>query len=147
MGTFFERLREERRRIGLNQTEFAELGGVKKGAQLNYESGERSPDANYLLAIAAAGVDINYLITGVISDNTITEDESELIEGYRALDVRGKAGVLNMISVLNPGAGTVQATFHGNVGQTVQGDLVVEKGDSVTVVQVKQSRRGKGKTT
>ena len=64
LDTFFERLREERQRLGISQTAFAELAGVQKRAQINYESGERSPDAAYLAAIAAEGVDVLYLLTG-----------------------------------------------------------------------------------
>ena len=47
-----ERLKEERERIGLSQTEFAAKAGASKNSQYNYEKGERSPDAAYL---AAAG--------------------------------------------------------------------------------------------
>lgn len=65
MSTFGERLREERQRLGLNQTEFAACANVQKRAQINYESGERSPDADYLTAIAAAGADVQYIVTGV----------------------------------------------------------------------------------
>ncbi|WP_200882989.1 helix-turn-helix domain-containing protein [Cellvibrio mixtus] len=65
MDSFGERLRSERERLGLTQDEFSEKGGVKKRAQINYEKGERNPDSTYLAAIAAAGVDIVYVITGV----------------------------------------------------------------------------------
>lgn len=59
-----DRLKEERTRLGLNQTEFASIAGVQKNAQSKYENGERSPDSAYLAAIAAAGVDVLYIITG-----------------------------------------------------------------------------------
>ena len=59
-----DRLREEREKLRLSQTAIAEIGGVQKRAQINYESGERSPDANYLAAIAAAGADVRYILTG-----------------------------------------------------------------------------------
>lgn len=59
-----DRLRSERERLGLNQTEFGQLGGVKKLAQINYEKGDRQPDAAYLAAIAAAGADVLYILTG-----------------------------------------------------------------------------------
>ncbi|RBB92026.1 XRE family transcriptional regulator, partial [Pseudomonas sp. MWU12-2115] len=58
------RLKEERMRIGMSQAEFAALGGLGKQAQLNYESGARSPDANYLAALANVGVNVLYVITG-----------------------------------------------------------------------------------
>ncbi len=62
---FGARLAEERKRIGLNQKDFAEIGGVTKTSQVNYESGERSPNVDYLQAITSAGVDVQYIITGV----------------------------------------------------------------------------------
>ncbi|WP_162961855.1 helix-turn-helix domain-containing protein, partial [Pseudomonas aeruginosa] len=47
--TIGERLKEERQRLGMSQTELAEQCGVSKNTQLAYEKGERSPDAAYLL--------------------------------------------------------------------------------------------------
>ncbi|QXZ10257.1 helix-turn-helix domain-containing protein [Comamonas sp. Y33R10-2] len=64
MGEFFERLREERKRLGLSQTELGELGGVSKNAQSNYETGSRLPDVGYLVALKSGGVDIAYLLSG-----------------------------------------------------------------------------------
>jgi transcriptional regulator with XRE-family HTH domain len=64
MNSFCGRLVEERKKRKLNQTKFGALGGVSKGAQINYESGERSPDVDYLAGLAAAGVDVAYLLTG-----------------------------------------------------------------------------------
>lgn len=58
------RLREEREKLGQSQEQFGLIGGVKKLAQMNYEKGDRSPDANYLAAIAAAGADVRYILTG-----------------------------------------------------------------------------------
>ncbi len=62
--SFFERLREERERLGLSQEKFGAIGGVLKRAQINYEKGERHPDSAYLAAIAAAGADVLYVLTG-----------------------------------------------------------------------------------
>ncbi|MBK5145960.1 helix-turn-helix transcriptional regulator [Budviciaceae bacterium BWR-B9] len=64
MSTFGERLKEERSRLRLNQEEFAALGGVRRGAQVNYEKDERAPDSNYMTSIANNGVDIQYVLTG-----------------------------------------------------------------------------------
>lgn len=124
------RLREERRRLGLNQDDFAELGGVKKNAQLHYENGSRSPDAAYLTAIAEAGVDVLYVLTGSYSAGMLPTDESQLLAGYRALDARGKAGVLGMIGGLTAPAGAV---FRGEVGQVVQGNQIQTGPVSFTV--------------
>lgn len=58
------RLREERLKLKLNQTEFAEAAGVKKNAQSNYEKDLRVPDANYLEAALRMGCDVVYVLTG-----------------------------------------------------------------------------------
>ncbi|MDN4591242.1 hypothetical protein DBA29_22425 [Xenophilus aerolatus] len=64
MSDFAARLREERKRLGLSQGELAAAGGVQLNAQSNYETGKRSPDAEYLEAIAMHGVDVAYVLTG-----------------------------------------------------------------------------------
>ena len=51
-----DRLKEERSRLGFSQTDLAGVGGVGKTTQINYEKGERSPDAGYLAAVAGKGV-------------------------------------------------------------------------------------------
>lgn len=64
MNDLGDRLREERERLGLSQAAFGELAGVKKNAQFNYEAGNRSPDGQYLSAVAKHGVDVLYVVTG-----------------------------------------------------------------------------------
>jgi len=58
------KLRAERKRLGLSQQALAELCGVTARSQRNYESGERLPDAAYLAALAAAGVDVGHVLHG-----------------------------------------------------------------------------------
>lgn len=65
MDNFGVRLRDERKRLGLSGEALGEIGGVKKIAQSNYETGKRYPDARYLMAIGEAGVDVAYVLTGV----------------------------------------------------------------------------------
>ncbi|QPB09430.1 immunity repressor [Burkholderia phage Mana] len=82
-------------RIGLSQAEFAALGGLGKQAQLNYEAGARSPDANYLAALMKVGVDVLYVISGARSDPAaMPADEQDLLREFRELDSTGKATVL-----------------------------------------------------
>jgi transcriptional regulator with XRE-family HTH domain len=58
------RLREERERLNYSQEGFAALAESSRPTQFNYESGKRSPDSAYLAAIAAAGADVLYILTG-----------------------------------------------------------------------------------
>ncbi len=120
------RLKDERRRLGLNQDDFSAVGGVKKPSQIAYEQGKRAPDVLYLIAVAAIGVDMQYVLTGKVSNDALTDDENELLAGYRKLDLRGKAGVLGTIDGLSvppvPPAGP-HVEFHRQVGQQVIGDI------------------------
>lgn len=59
-----DRLREAREALGLSQQAMAERCGIVVRSQRNYESGERSPDATYLAALAAIGADVTYILTG-----------------------------------------------------------------------------------
>lgn len=74
MSTVGERLKAERERLNLSQTSFAEICGVQKRAQINYEKGERAPDMDYIEALIQAdiGVDVLFVIADVRSGNTAT---------------------------------------------------------------------------
>ena len=132
--TFGERLRQERGRLNLTQEAFAAIGGVKKLAQINYEQGKTFPDAGYLIALSSVGVDIKYVMLGTPTTDALAPDETELLAGYRLLDVRSKARVLGVMEGLaNPAApGAVEThaatsgptiVFHGKVGQQLTGDV------------------------
>lgn len=89
MKTFGERLKEERERLGLGQTALAELGGVKKLAQINYEKNKRNPDSCYLDRVRLAGVDLAYLFSGVRGGDGqalgagVDMEEKALLDNYR----------------------------------------------------------------
>ena len=51
MSSIGERLKSERERLKLSQSDFAAIALSSKQSQINYESGKRSPDAIYLAAI------------------------------------------------------------------------------------------------
>lgn len=131
-----ERLREERKRLGLTQERFGAEGGVGKLAQLNYEKGERSPDAAYLSAIALAGVDVSYVLTGE-RGGALAPDEAALLAAYRALDTRGKAAAVGAVAGLS-----VQPHL-GGTGNHSQ--VVVGGSHNVQVGTVKKSTKRKAK--
>ena len=136
LDTFFSRLKDERLRLDLNQTEFAEMAGVQKRAQVNYEAGERSPDAKYLTAIAAAGADVLYILTGQRTGGTtaspssvrISAEEQTLLSYFRnATDEAKRAAFAALLGALALHSGAHQ-TFQGNVTGGVAGrDYVKEK--------------------
>jgi transcriptional regulator with XRE-family HTH domain len=105
------RLREERERLRLSQTDFAKIGGAGRKSQFNYETGDSAPDGAYLSAIAAIGVDVLYVLTGqraestgqpqgVAADSargiktmTLKPDEAALIDNYRNSPAVGQEAV------------------------------------------------------
>jgi transcriptional regulator with XRE-family HTH domain len=97
-----ERLREERKRLGFTQQEMAELLGVQQVMPGRYERGQAAPGGDVLVAFAANGGDVQYVLTGKRSSHALTSDEEELLTSYRALDIRGKAGMLGMVEGLAP---------------------------------------------
>jgi len=131
MRSIGEILKEERQRLGMNQEDFAAVGGLKRRAQTLYEQDERAPDALYLRALSGIGVDVHYILTGERLQSAVTADERELLDGYRSMDVRGKAGVLGMIGGMRsptPPASqtgnTPHVETHGKIGQNFVGNII-----------------------
>jgi len=97
--SFGSRLREERIRLGLTQEALGKIGGVRKQAQLHYEKDERKPDSDYLAAVAEAGVDILYLVTGersrpVPPKYVAPPDEEWLMDAYRHSSAEVRAVIM-----------------------------------------------------
>ncbi|MET3181025.1 UNVERIFIED_ORG: transcriptional regulator with XRE-family HTH domain [Variovorax guangxiensis] len=120
MPDFSERLKAERSRLQLSQAAMAEAGGVGLNSQSNYENGHRSPDAAYLARMAAIGVDVTYLLTGVrtlavnaaaFADasggvgeksvmRAVSREEAALLDNYEAADERGRAAARSVLDAL-----------------------------------------------
>ncbi len=92
------RLREERERLGLKQSEIAELAGVSREMWGRYERGAL-PGSEVLIALASIKspekLDVLYVITGqrsapVDEAQTLPPRERALIDNYRACDDDGK---------------------------------------------------------
>jgi transcriptional regulator with XRE-family HTH domain len=115
--SFGKRLSEERKRIGLNQTEFGKIGGVTKTSQVNYESGERSPNVDYWQAIASTGADVQYILTGVRSSAVLAPDEQLLLDRYRTSPKELKDAALRVLLLGDQPQPAAKFVTHGDVGQ------------------------------
>lgn len=103
-----DRLREERDRLGLNQTDFGALAGVSRGTQKAYELGNSSPSVEYLLALQRIEVDVQYVLTGArlsAEPGSLSDDEARLLERYRQLPEDQRAHTVTMVSALAEMAG------------------------------------------
>lgn len=88
------RIKEERARLDLNQPEFGAIAGASKRTVIEWEKDNSSPTAVQLSALSEAGVDVNYVITGIRLNKSVNlknefSDEFDLVNVY---DVAISAG-------------------------------------------------------
>jgi transcriptional regulator with XRE-family HTH domain len=100
MGT---RLKTERKRLDLSQHELGAIGGIETNAQGLYERGKRFPNAGYLGAIAAAGVDVLFVITGtrkVLALDGVTAGDTKLLRELEGLPEDVQEDIKRLITTL-----------------------------------------------
>jgi len=101
------RLAEERERLGKTQKEMAAIGDVGDRSYWHYEKGERSPDAECLLNLAAGGVDVFYVLTGNRTAAVVSDIEARLISAFRASPEAVQDAIM---AALQAGAASAPAT-------------------------------------
>lgn len=110
---FGVRLAEERKRLGLKQSEFADLVGTDVPKQSLYETGKRELRADYLARLADAQVDVVYVLTGRRSEGgSIDSGATELLSAYLCLP----AGMQQALRAL---AEAMRDQFSGTGGATL----------------------------
>ncbi|TMJ19007.1 MAG: helix-turn-helix transcriptional regulator [Alphaproteobacteria bacterium] len=111
---FGKRLAEERGRFGATQKDFGARAGVTLDSQSRYETGKTVPNAEYLAALAAVGVDVNYLLTGLRERSHILDGEStSLLRDFELLAPHLRTAAIGVIRALalgdpDKGGGTIQ---------------------------------------
>lgn len=78
---FANRLRAVRKERRLNQSAFAALGGVGLQTQSRYENGETEPQVRYLAALAEAGIDVAFVLTG--KPSKVFDDINSALENLK----------------------------------------------------------------
>ena len=94
---FSERLKAERKRLKLNQTEFAVAAGVTKQSVFAYEKGLRKPDSDFLEKVATLGVDVAYILTGERGGVQLTEQEADILALMRQAPPAVRETALNVL--------------------------------------------------
>lgn len=147
-----ERLKEERLRLGLTQEVLAESASIKRRTLQDWERGLSSPPAVQLAALSAAGMDVQYVLTGRRQSSGIGEsavyqavldaidllsldnkiDPAQLAKAVVKLVAKAaqaapadQAGVHNA----NSGPGVQQNFMHSSVGNVAAGDLIIGQGN------------------
>lgn len=95
-----ERLREERERLGLSQTQIAEIAkelgakGATRQSQALYEKGEQTPSAAYISAISTTGADVLYILTGQRAVPVVSRKKQILLSHFDACDEDGQDAMI-----------------------------------------------------
>jgi transcriptional regulator with XRE-family HTH domain len=104
--SFGTRLKEERKRLGLKQAEFAALVGTDVPKQSLYENDRRALRASYLARLASAGGDPLYVLTGRRSEGApLGDDASEFLIAWMSLPAELRDSVERLIGELSGYAG------------------------------------------
>lgn len=119
----------------------ADLAGVTKMSQINYEKAERSPDAAYLAAIAEAGADVQYILTGQRSANApLPADESLLLDGYRASSPETRKAALRVL-LGGDAPMNIKQKVSAPAGQVAAGNVVTQTQGAVNVGDQARGKR------
>jgi len=104
----FDRLREERNRIGLSQSELGAALSVGKTTVIRWEKGESYPDAVQLAKLIEIGIDAAYIVTGArssivaeaVTAESLTPQEKALLDNYRHAPEMGKLAVRSTLEAV-----------------------------------------------
>ena len=116
-----KRLKEERNKLGLYQSDIAERCGVSREQWGKYERGENKPSSEKLFSFQKAGIDIDYVMHGFHADITrpsenlpeYTAEEAELLTLFRQSSELGRAVILSAARGAEKKADTIET---GKVG-------------------------------
>lgn len=104
------------------------MAGTTKNSQLNYEKGNVCPSATYLAAIAAAGVDVQYVLTGQRSaEPVLTPEEKAVLAAWKKASKEVQAAAL---AALQAGADAKKPAR-----QIVGGDVHTEPGGKTIIAE------------
>ena len=100
-----KRLREERERLGLSQPAFAAVAGTTKQTLFSWETGKTAPDGFQLEALATAGADVLYILTGQRSSAQPAADAAEqvLLDSYRRCSSQARQNLIQTAALLAAG--------------------------------------------
>lgn len=97
---FGKRLRSERVAMSMSQEDFGALGGVKRNAQIAYESEKKSPQVEYLQILGKHDVDVAYILTGFRMNNSLEPIDRTILSNVHLLNDDEKNAILQLLEVM-----------------------------------------------
>ena len=98
-------MKEERFRLNFSQVGFADKAGIRREMLSRYERAAAEPGAGSLIAMAQAGVDVLYVLTGERAGtrkSLLAPAENELLNAWRNSSDKGRALLSAAVDVLRP---------------------------------------------
>lgn len=119
------RIKQERERLGLSQTAFADAIQSTKRSVINWEGGAAVAPSDAVARMAAAGADVLYILTGersqaVAEVELLPSDERVLVDAYRRCNAEAKRNLIQTAALLSAGMqGQSAPSPSGGVTQTI----------------------------
>lgn len=130
-----ERLRQERRRLGLTQEDLASSTGIHRRTQANYERGKTAPDMAYFQALRRIGLDATYVQTGTKSSPS-DEQSSATERLFLALCDALQIPLEKVYAAINGAAEArmVSLEFHGYVSGLMRASPLLNSKNKLLVL-------------
>ena len=145
-----DRLKSERKRLGLTQESLAESAGIKRITLQSWERGLSSPPAIALSALGSVGVDVLFVLTGERQQGGIGEAavHQAVLDAVDLLSLEDKVNAAQLAKAVvkliaksvpdtqpvagqvintNSGDGAQQNFVNSPIGNLTTGDLIIGK--------------------
>lgn len=117
--------------MGKTQSDFAAIAaaadvpGATRQSQAKYEKGIATPSATYLAAIAAAGADVRYILTGSRDGpepEVLTSEERVMLDYFRQASGPVRKAALGALLSASPSTGGTGIKIGQVFGQNIEGN-------------------------
>lgn len=117
------RLKEERKRLGLTQEAIGLACGVAKRTQILFEQDAHVPGGAYFAAADELGMDVAYVLVG--RRDRLSEADADLLDAWRNASPSARIAAMAALTGAVPaGAGSAPRTTFQNatIGQQISGE-------------------------
>lgn len=118
------RLKEERKRLGLTQEAIGLACGVAKRTQILFEKDAHVPGGAYFAAADQLGMDVAYVLVG--RRDRLSESDADLLDAWRTASPSARVAAMAALTGAAPAAaGSAPRTAFQNatIGQQISGDV------------------------
>lgn len=121
-------LQEERKHLGLKQSQVSDFLEIRAASLSDYEKGKRQPNLEVLIKLLDLNYDMQFVMTGQRDKTHLTTEEKFLLEKFRDADKRKQQMVLGLLimdesNMLQAAAGEIGKGQGSQVGRNQIGNI------------------------